>query len=991
MVIFAGGELTTLAQLPDVRFEIITSKDGLPSNTVYSAVRDRKGFMWFGTRLYPVRYDGASFQSFKNPQTTFVNGIACDKENNIWFASGESNVCKIDGITQQISQVEGTVDGGYLFIDSKGRGWYSDNNGINRFDLDTRKKVHYPLDPNQYVWNKGSFIEDKEHTVWILAKDNGLYKYDADKDSIVCMMGRDSKDPNRNDSKYVFTKGFVDHAGILWLGTYSEGLVRYNPENNSYTNFETGRGGEILAVCEGWEDSKNPFLWVGDGEGLGVFRPDRGKFYFFENLFPLPFEVSDIYRDSLDGIVWVCTSSGIIKYNPNANKIKTVTLPPDLLSSVARITFLWKDRMRKDEDIYYLGLSHTGVVQWNKKSSEFKLITLGTQIDIEVRCITQRKDGTIWIGTNSWNHKRPGLFVYDPKTEKLLTPLLAVLVNQSFSWPSYEFALFDKQDRFWIGKSDEGILIFDEKKGDVTPWNKTTQSELIGQKNLMNGMILDKHNRILLAMFEGIFHADEITHSFTRLDTIKSLVAKFPATNSLVEDKEGDIWSARWGALAEISASGNNLKTLLSAKDGFEDVEIRGLALDYKGNLWIGNGEGLFNYDIPSKRLQRFTTNDGLVSNNTCDLVFSSDTGKEIFVTNRNSFNIISVDQLLKPVDAPTLAISNFKIEERDYHVDPFKPIVLERFDNALSVNFIALNYRKENDNQYAYYLEGLEETWKPSGSNHEARYTNLNPGNYTLHLRAGDVFGNWNDQTLQLKIEVLPAFYETWWFRVFAFFLLLVILYGLYRYRISQLIRVHQMRDRISADLHDELGASLSGISIIGALVQKKLEEKHPSTPFVGRMMDEVHHISSSLDDIVWSISPKNDDLSNLLARMTRHSSELFEARQINYHFNIPQQVEHLQLSMEQRRNFYLIFKEGTNNLVKYSRCTLATVNLLVEQQKLTLTIEDNGIGFDPQKLTDRNGIVNMKMRAAKLNGSLDIQSTVGKGTILKLEFYAA
>jgi signal transduction histidine kinase len=96
------------------------------------------------------------------------------------------------------------------------------------------------------------------------------------------------------------------------------------------------------------------------------------------------------------------------------------------------------------------------------------------------------------------------------------------------------------------------------------------------------------------------------------------------------------------------------------------------------------------------------------------------------------------------------------------------------------------------------------------------------------------------------------------------------------------------------------------------------------------------------------------------------------------------------LQLSMEQRRNFYLIFKEAVNNLVKYSGCTLATVSLLVEFPKLTLTIEDDGIGFDPTKLRNRNGIVNMKARAVKLHGSLDIQSEVGKGTMLKLEFNA-
>jgi signal transduction histidine kinase len=191
-----------------------------------------------------------------------------------------------------------------------------------------------------------------------------------------------------------------------------------------------------------------------------------------------------------------------------------------------------------------------------------------------------------------------------------------------------------------------------------------------------------------------------------------------------------------------------------------------------------------------------------------------------------------------------------------------------------------------------------------------------------------------------------MPAYYETLWFKLLIIATVIALLYAFYRYRINQIIRLQHVRNRISADLHDELGSSLSGISIMGTLARKELAQTHPSASFIERMVEETQQISSSLDDIVWNISPRNDALSSLIARMTRYASELFEAKQIHYNFAMPKHFEHIKLSMEQRRNFYLIFKESVNNLIKYSHCSNASVQVVVERKKLLMIIEDDGVG---------------------------------------------
>jgi signal transduction histidine kinase len=256
------------------------------------------------------------------------------------------------------------------------------------------------------------------------------------------------------------------------------------------------------------------------------------------------------------------------------------------------------------------------------------------------------------------------------------------------------------------------------------------------------------------------------------------------------------------------------------------------------------------------------------------------------------------------------------------------------------------------------------------------------------LHVKAGDVLGNWSPELAPITIKVLPAFYETIWFKLALIIVLASMLYVLYWYRINQLMRLQRVRNRISADLHDELGSSLSGISIMGTLAKSKLESAHPSVSFVDRIVEEVQLISGSLDDIVWNISPRNDSLSSLIARMTRYASELFEARQIHYTFTLPNDFDNITLSMEQRRNFYLIFKESINNLIKYSRCTQASVLVSVERKKIKMLIKDDGVGFDTGIKNDRNGLVNMKARAASLNGVLHITSSKDEGTTLQLDF---
>lgn len=196
-------------------------------------------------------------------------------------------------------------------------------------------------------------------------------------------------------------------------------------------------------------------------------------------------------------------------------------------------------------------------------------------------------------------------------------------------------------------------------------------------------------------------------------------------------------------------------------------------------------------------------------------------------------------------------------------------------------------------------------------------------------------------------------------------------------------------MRNNISQDLHDDIGASLSSINILNELARRNINQPEKSKGYLSKSSEDIQRISESLSDIVWNINPKYDDMQNLFVRMKRYAADMLDGKNIKGHFDFSTDENSVQLSMTQRRDLYLIFKEAINNLVKYSGANEASVSLKAEKHRLEMKIEDDGKGFDDKLITQGNGLHNMAQRAKISGGSVKIDSAPGKGTsvIMQLE----
>jgi signal transduction histidine kinase len=236
------------------------------------------------------------------------------------------------------------------------------------------------------------------------------------------------------------------------------------------------------------------------------------------------------------------------------------------------------------------------------------------------------------------------------------------------------------------------------------------------------------------------------------------------------------------------------------------------------------------------------------------------------------------------------------------------------------------------------------------------------------------------------VTFNVLPHFWQRWWFLMLGALAAFAVGYLVYRYRVGRLLEVANMRTRIATDLHDDIGANLTKIAILSEVAQQQRgnggEEANSSLSSIARISrDSV----ASMSDIVWAINPNRDSLLDLVRRMRRHAEEVFTTRDIGLEFRAPGADDHFKLGVDVRRDLFLIFKEAVNNVARHSGCSQVEIDFRAEGSELLLQVSDNGVGFDPELESQGQGLMSMRRRAQARGGSLEIESQPGGGTTTK------
>jgi signal transduction histidine kinase len=285
---------------------------------------------------------------------------------------------------------------------------------------------------------------------------------------------------------------------------------------------------------------------------------------------------------------------------------------------------------------------------------------------------------------------------------------------------------------------------------------------------------------------------------------------------------------------------------------------------------------------------------------------------------------------------------------------------------------------------RYQYQLENADADWGQPTAERSVNYANLAPGAYKWRVRAVTPDGATGPDATAM-FTILPPIWQRWWMRLLFLASALALFYSFYRYRLTSLLQVEQLRTRIATDLHDDIGSSLSQIALLSEVALRRPEGLDGAEPLTG-IADLSRDLVDSMSDIVWAIDPEQDRTADLAHRMRRFAADLFSRDGVDLTLNMPVEGRDFPIGADVRRQFFLIFKESLHNAFRHSGCTAVQVQFQSDGKSLTLRIADNGRGFDTRGCKPGHGLASMRARASELGADLHVNSTVGQGTTIEL-----
>jgi len=440
---------------------------------------------------------------------------------------------------------------------------------------------------------------------------------------------------------------------------------------------------------------------------------------------------------------------------------------------------------------------------------------------------------------------------------------------------------------------------------------------------------------------------------------------------------------------------------VLNEADGIRGNMTYGLLEDDRHNYWFSTNAGLCFMDRKTGSIRLFTVKDGLQSNEFNGNAFHKGLSGTLYFGGVNGFNWFrsGAEASLQP--PPQAAVTAVLVNNQPAHNDSLfhgtRQLVLPYHRNDLAFEMAVFDYSQPESNQVQYQLDGWEDQWITSPFM-LVRYHNLPPGNYTFRVRGSSGGNPWGPEfTVNILIEA--PFWMTSWFYTLAGVAFLVAVVAITRANARRKIAIKlqqlekqkallEERERISKDLHDDLGSGLSKIFIISEMTRKSGTRDQEFTQHqLEKISASSTELLTNLGNLVWSHNPANDSLGKLFAYMREHLGQLFDETNTSLTINLPEPGVDTLVPATWRRNVYLSAKEALHNVVKHAQATSASLTVAILENTLSITVRDNGIGFDTQSMATGNGMGNMKKRVQDCGGRMKVTSDPGEGCCIQFD----
>ncbi|OUJ73854.1 hypothetical protein BXP70_12845 [Hymenobacter crusticola] len=993
---------------PTLLFDTFTTANGLSQNSVSTMLQDQRGFLWLGTQDGLNRFEGTGVHVFRNdPQrpgslsSNYVLSLTQDQKGKIWIGTGGGGLCQYNPLTgrfrvfQSKPNERGSITDNFVrvvFCDREGRIWVGTEDGLHQVGNDGEPVQRFQHAPTEEAGVRHNSIRAIAQTVdgalWVGTGEGRVSRLDPRTNQLV---------PHpRWQAASSITSLFPDLQGGLWVGTETDGIAYLGAHGEAAQVIRATNqpGGLPSNNIHALLLDKLGTMWVGTATGLARYRPQDKNFDTFlhaqHDPHSLPGNVVQSLFEDRTGLLWVGTEAGLSSFSGQPAAFASYPI------SKRGGGPLWA----VCEDVAgraWVGTESEGLVCYNPSTgarSEFRHNPQdpGSLSEDHVRAIWFDRKGRLWVGTQS-----QGLDCLEPGSTQFRhyrhDPEAPYTISDNFIRALYE----DRQGRLWIG-TENGLNQYDATSGRFITFQNNPKDPASLSNNFVRAICQDHQGRLWIGTGGGglcQFDAQARKFRAFKANTRRTKTLSSNFVRAILEDRTGTLWiGTEGGGFCRLDDAQQGYFTTFREPQGLPNDMVYGLLEDAQGNLWLSTNKGIARFMPRTRQFHNFDTRDGLLQDEfNAGACYRGRSGRFYF-GGVSGLVVFRPGEVRVNNTPPPVVLTEFrKFNEPvtlDTSITERHLIRLSPRDYFFSLRFAALNFRRPDKNKYAYRLENFDRGWVVTGSRNEATYTNLSPGTYTFWVRATNNDGVWNQAGTALIIVVEPPWYQTWWFRVLGSWGVFGVLFFAYRVRVRQLLAMERVRHGIARDLHDDMGSTLSSISILSQLARDHQQHQRPeqASHLLEQIGDSSRRMLDAMDDIVWAINPAHDSLDDVTARMRRFASEVLESRGIDFSFRVAPSVQGLRLDMQARREFFLLFKEAVNNLAKYAQAKEAAINLLYERNRLILKVEDDGVGFDPNAPArgGGNGMVNMQARAAVLKGTLTIQTAPGQGTKIEL-----
>jgi signal transduction histidine kinase/ligand-binding sensor domain-containing protein len=495
----------------------------------------------------------------------------------------------------------------------------------------------------------------------------------------------------------------------------------------------------------------------------------------------------------------------------------------------------------------------------------------------------------------------------------------------------------------------------------------------------------DRQKRLWVGSYGKYYHCDKDGSTVKEFSLPERILVR-----CFYDNGDGKTWMGTEKGLYLLDANGEVLK-IFHVADGLTDDNIYSIRNDRQQNTWFSHNKGISCRKIDGSFLH-FSKKDGLQENEfNTNTSYETPDGELFFggVNGISSFYPLSITSIN---ETPATLLTGVQVGGKSWKDDTaywdIQKIVLPYYDNTISFNLTAIGTRSPDQYNYQYQLLNHDATWVNAGNNPQVRYV-LQPGRYVFRYYAGNSFEKDPAAIKEITIMIKPPFWKTWWFMAAAIVLLVICIILLTRYvsqlklkkKIDELERKRMMdeeRLRISREMHDDIGAGLTQITLISEAAKRNVADIKP----MNQIADVSRQLVGSMSEIIWSMNPENNTAEQLLSYLREQLNKLLEYSDIQYSIDFPESIDTIFLNNAQRRNLLLVTKEIVHNAIKHSRAKNIFISCIAVGRQLRFIIRDDGIGFDPSSKTNGNGLRNIRRRIKELDGELQVESSAA-GTV--------